>query len=193
MDLQKLLKIVAAAVGVISIIFLITIISTGDDAIKAGESSASVDLYMKLAYLVYFLALFTVVIFGYKSKIVRLTVAIFILLNVIVSFIMAFFSIQFSFVINFIPIVILLAKFIDLVLDFPKSKSMLIGVSSFTLLALICYFIFASGTETVLKDGSILTTSQSKLVGAGLYLFYVLSFVATVIMLFFGVKKSLNK
>ena len=193
MDLQKLLKIIAAAVGVISIIFLITIISTGDDAIKAGESSASVDLYMKLAYLVYFLALFTVVIFGYKSKIVRLTVAIFILLNVIVSFIMAFFSIQFSFVINFIPIVILLAKFIDLVLDFPKSKSMLIGVSSFTLLALICYFIFASGTETVLKDGSILTASQSKLVGAGLYLFYVLSFVAAVIMLFFGIKKSLNK
>jgi hypothetical protein len=193
MDLQKLLKIVAAAVGVISIIFLITIISTGDDAIKAGESSASVDLYMKLAYLVYFLALFTVVIFGYKSKIVRLTVAIIILLNVIVSFIMAFFSIQFTFVINFIPIVILLAKFIDLVLDFPKSKSMLIGVSSFTLLALICYFIFASGTETVLKDGSILTTSQSKLVGAGLYLFYVLSFVAAVIMLFFGIKKSLNK
>ena len=193
MDLQKLLKIVAAAVGVISIIFLITIISTGDDAIKAGESSASVDLYMKLAYLVYFLALFTVVIFGYKSKIVRLTVTIIILLCVIVSFIMALFSIQFTFVMNYIPIVILLAKFIDLVLDFPKSKSMLIGVSSFTLLALICYFIFASGTETVLKDGSILTTSQSKLVGAGLYLFYVLSFVAAVIMLFFGIKKSLNK
>ena len=191
MDLQKLLKIVAAAVGVISIIFLITIISTGDDAIKAGESSASVDLYMKLAYLVYFLALFTVVIFGYKSKIVRLTVTIIILLYLIVSFIMALFSIQF--VMNYIPIVILLAKFIDLVLDFPKSKSMLIGVSSFTLLALICYFIFASGTETVLKDGSILTTSQSKLVGAGLYLFYVLSFVAAVIMLFFGIKKSLNK
>ena len=193
MDLQKLLKIVAAAVGVISIIFLITIISTGDDAIKAGESSASVDLYMKLAYLVYFLALFTVVIFGYKSKIVRLTFTIIILLYLIVSFIMALFSIQFTFVMNYIPIVILLAKFIDLVLDFPKSKSMLIGVSSFTLLALICYFIFASGTETVLKDGSILTTSQSKLVGAGLYLFYVLSFVAAVIMLFFGIKKSLNK
>ena len=193
MDLQKLLKIVAAAVGVISIIFLITIISTGDDAIKAGESSASVDLYMKLAYLVYFLALFTVVIFGYKSKIVRLTFTIIILLYLIVSFIMALFSIQFTFVMNYIPIVILLAKFIDLVLDFPKSKSMLIGVSSFTVLALICYFIFASGTETVLKDGSILTTSQSKLVGAGLYLFYVLSFVAAVIMLFFGIKKSLNK
>ena len=106
---------------------------------------------------------------------------------------MALFSIQFTFVMNYIPIVILLAKFIDLVLDFPKSKSMLIGVSSFTVLALICYFIFASGTETVLKDGSILTTSQSKLVGAGLYLFYVLSFVAAVIMLFFGIKKSLNK
>ena len=68
-----------------------------------------------------------------------------------------------------------------------------IGGIFFTNALFICYFIFASGTETVLKDGSILTTSQSKLVGAGLYLFYVLSFVAAVIMLFFGIKKSLNK
>ena len=37
MDFQKLLKIIAAVIGVISITFLITIISTGDDAIKAGE------------------------------------------------------------------------------------------------------------------------------------------------------------
>ena len=42
MDLQKLLKIIAAVVGVVSIIFLVTIIFAGDDAIKAGESASSV-------------------------------------------------------------------------------------------------------------------------------------------------------
>jgi hypothetical protein len=45
----------------------------------------------------------------------------------------------------------------------------------------------------MLKDGSMLSVSQSKLVGAGLYLFYALAFVAGGTMLFFGVKKSLNK
>ena len=39
MDLQKLLKIVAAVIGVLSIVFLISIISTGDDAIKADYNS----------------------------------------------------------------------------------------------------------------------------------------------------------
>ena len=38
MDLQKLLKIVAIVIGVISIFFLASIISAGDEAIKAGES-----------------------------------------------------------------------------------------------------------------------------------------------------------
>ena len=187
MDFQKLLKIIAALIGVISIAFLVTIISTGDDAIKAGESSTSIGLYMRLAYLVCFLAFFAVTIFGYKSQMVRWAVAIAILLSVIVfSFIWTFPAVYFI-------LIILFAKFIDLVLDFPNSKSMLIGVSSFTLLALIAYFIFASGNEMILKDGSVLTVSQSKLVGAGLYLFYFLSFIAAGTMLYFGVKKSLNK
>ena len=52
MDLQKLLKIVAAVVGVVSIFFLATIISTGDDAIKAGEAETSVSTYMYVAYII---------------------------------------------------------------------------------------------------------------------------------------------
>ena len=50
MDLQKLLKIIAIAIGVISIIFLINIIATGNDAIKAGQSESSIGIYMYLAY-----------------------------------------------------------------------------------------------------------------------------------------------
>ena len=53
--------------------------------------------------------------------------------------------------------------------------------------------MFASGVETMLKDGSMLSVAQSKLVGTGLYFFYTLAFIAGGTMLFFGVKKSLNK
>ncbi len=72
-------------------------------------------------------------------------------------------------------------------------KNTLISIGAFVLLALVCYFALATGVETPLKDGSILTEGQSKLVGAGLYLFYALALIAAVTMLVFGVKKSLNK
>jgi len=72
-------------------------------------------------------------------------------------------------------------------------KNTLTAIGAFILLALICYFVFATGVETPLKDGSVLTEGQSKLVGAGLYLFYALALFAAVTMVVFGVKKSLNK
>ena len=147
MDLQKLLKIVAAVVGLLSIAFLVTIISTGDDAIKAGDGAASVGAYMCVAY--------------------------FILAAAVVS--VVFFTLS------------------NLISNAASLKNKLIAIGAFTLLALICYFIFASGVETMLKDGTMLSVAQSKLVGAGLYLFYSLAFVAGGTMLFFGVKKSLNK
>ena len=147
MDLQKLLKIVAAVVGLLSIAFLVTIISKGDDAIKAGDGAASVGTYMYVAY--------------------------FILAAAVVS--VVFFTLS------------------NLISNAASLKNTLIAIGAFTLLALICYFIFASGVETMLKDGTMLSVAQSKLVGAGLYLFYSLAFVAGGTMLFFGFKKSLNK
>ena len=147
MDLQKLLKIVAAVVGLLSIAFLVTIISTGDDSIKAGDGAASVGAYMYVAY--------------------------FILAAAVVS--VVFFTLS------------------NLISNAANLKNTLIAIGAFTLLALICYFIFASGVETMLKDGTMLSVAQSKLVGAGLYLFYSLAFVAGGTMLFFGIKKSLNK
>ena len=147
MDLQKLLKIVAAVVGLLSIAFLVTIISKGDDVIKAGDGVASVGAFMYVAY--------------------------FILAAAVVS--VVFFTLS------------------NLISNAASLKNTLIAIGAFTLLALICYFIFASGVETMLKDGTMLSVAQSKLVGAGLYLFYSLAFVAGVTMFFFGVKKSLNK
>ena len=147
MDLQKLLKIIAAVIGVMSIAFLVTIITKGDDAIKAGNGSGSVSSYMFVAYFIIAAAVLSVV----------------------------FFTIS------------------NLISNVVELKNTLISISAFILLALICYFVFASGVETMLKDGSVLSIAQSKLVGAGLYLFYTLAFVAAGTMLFFGVKKSLNK
>ena len=147
MDLQKLLKIVAAVVGLLSIAFLVTIISKGDDAIKAGDGAASVGTYMYVAY--------------------------FILAAAVVS--VVFFTLS------------------NLISNAASLKNTLFAIGAFALLALICYFIFASGVETMLKDGTMLSVAQSKLVGAGLYLFYSLAFIAGVTMLIFGVKKSLNK
>ena len=146
MDLQKLLKIIAIAIGVISIIFLVNIIATGNDAIKAGQSESSVGIYMYLSYFVLTAAIMSVVIFTAS---------------------------------NFIS-------------NAASSKNTLISITVFISLTLICYF-FASGDETLLKDGSVLSTSQSKMVGAGLSLFYILAFIAAGIMLFFGIKKSINK
>ena len=67
------------------------------------------------------------------------------------------------------------------------------GVGAFLLLALICYFAFATGVETPLRDGEMLSANGSKMVGAGLYMFYFLVLIAGGAMLFSGVKKMLNK
>ena len=66
------------------------------------------------------------------------------------------------------------------------------GVGSFVALALICYFVFANGVETPLRDGETLSASDDRLVGAGLYMFYALALIASGTMLFFGLKKMIK-
>jgi hypothetical protein len=66
------------------------------------------------------------------------------------------------------------------------------GVGSFVVLGLICYFAFAKGVETPLRDGEVLSASDDKLVGAGLYMFYALALIASGTMLFFGLKKMIK-
>jgi len=87
---------------------------------------------------------------------------------------------------------VVLFTVLNLVSNAAGLKNTLVSIGAFLVLALICYFVLASGTETVLKDGSILTESHSKLVGAGLYLFYALAIVAGGTMLGFGIKKMLK-
>jgi len=72
-------------------------------------------------------------------------------------------------------------------------KSTLTSLGAFLLLALICYFVFANGVETPLRDGEVLSASGSKMVGAGLYMFYFLVLIAVGAMLLSGVKKMIKK
>jgi hypothetical protein len=67
-------------------------------------------------------------------------------------------------------------------------KSTLKTSGIFLLTALICYFVLSSGEETPLRDGNMLSAAGSKLVSAGLFMFYALILAATCIMMFFGAK-----
>lgn len=64
--MHKILKIVAAALGLIGIVFLIRIISVGDEAIKAGDD-ASVDPIAYVAYIILGLTLVFVLFFVLKN------------------------------------------------------------------------------------------------------------------------------
>ncbi|MEW4923461.1 hypothetical protein [Algibacter sp. 2305UL17-15] len=144
--MKKILTIVLAIVGILSIVFLAMIISAGDEAVKAGESSGSVDTFMYIAYLILLLTLAFVVIFSLKN-----------------------------------------------IFTNPDTlKSTVKGVGAFAIVALICYFGLAQGEETILKDGNVFSEGGSKLLGAGLYLFYALILIAGGSMLFFGIKKMIK-
>ena len=146
MDLQKILKIVAIVIGVISIFFLGSILSAGDEAIKAGESSGAVNVFMYVSYSI-------------------LAVAV---------------------------LIVLAFTVLNLVSNTSGLKNTLIGIGAFVVLSLICYFGFANGVESTLKNGDILSANGSKLIGAALYLFYFLALIAGGIMLGFGIKKMVK-
>ena len=111
MDLQKILKIVAIVIGVISIFFLGSILSAGDEAIKAGQSSGTVNVFMYVSYSI-------------------LAVAV---------------------------LIVLAFTVLNLVSNTSGLKNTLIGIGAFVVLSLICYFGFANGVESSLKDGNILS------------------------------------
>jgi len=67
MSKQKLLTIILGILGIISMVFLAIIISTGDEAIKQGEGSGSVDTYMYLSYAILFLTIAFVLLFVIKG------------------------------------------------------------------------------------------------------------------------------
>ena len=61
------------------------------------------------------------------------------------------------------------------------------GIGSFLALFVVC-FLIASGEETMMREGKILSAISSKFIGAALFMFYSLILIASGAMLFFGYK-----
>ena len=61
------------------------------------------------------------------------------------------------------------------------------GIGSFLSLFIVC-FLIASGEETLMREGKILSATSSKFIGAALFMFYSLIIIASGAMLFFGFK-----
>ena len=61
------------------------------------------------------------------------------------------------------------------------------GIGSFLTLFVVC-FLIASGEETMMREGKILSAISSKFIGAALFMFYSLILIASGAMLFFGFK-----
>lgn len=94
MNSQKILTIVMGVVGVVSAIFLFMIFSTGDEAIKAGESSGAVNTFMFIAYAVLATTIAIVLLFVIKGlftgdiKKTLMTVGVFLAI-IIVSYVIS--------------------------------------------------------------------------------------------------------
>ena len=65
--MHRILKIVAAVLGVLGIIFLVRIISAGDEAIKSGEKAGLVDPMAFTAYVILAIVVGFVVFFVVKN------------------------------------------------------------------------------------------------------------------------------
>ena len=61
------------------------------------------------------------------------------------------------------------------------------GIGSFLALFIFC-FLIASGEETLMREGKILSATSSKFIGAALFMFYSLIIIASGAMLFFRFK-----
>lgn len=77
-----------------------------------------------------------------------------------------------------------------------KLKKALISIGVFALVLVISYAVLSSGTdvdlERMAQRGIDVTEGTSKMVGAGLWAFYLLALIAVGAMLLSGVKKLLN-
>ena len=148
MNFQNIIKIISGILGVLGTIFLLRIMTTGDDQIKMDASMGDFSIVTPLIML----------------AIIILTIAV--LVTVIFSF-------------------------RGLASDINKVKKSILTTGILIIVIGISYGI-SDGIETPLKDGDMLSESGSKLIGAGLYLFYLLALIAGGIMLWFGIKKTVK-
>jgi uncharacterized membrane protein len=87
--------------------------------------------------------------------------------------------------------VTLIAVFSSLAKNPGGLKNTVIGIIAF-LIVVGVGFVVADGVEAPLNDGEVLSVSESKWVGAGLYTFYFLAAIAVGLMFFSGIKKLIK-
>lgn len=64
----------------------------------------------------------------------------------------------------------------------------LILVGAFLLIVAISYAL-TDGTEHITRDGTVITAGESRWIGTGLYVFYIIAIIAVAAMLFTGIKR----
>ena len=84
---------------------------------------------------------------------------------------------------------VLFYSFKAIATDKSSLNSTLKMVGSFFVLFILC-FLISSGEETLMREGKVLSAFSSKLIGASIIMFYSLIFIASVAMLYFGVKNK---
>ena len=84
---------------------------------------------------------------------------------------------------------VLFYSFKAIATDKSSLNSTLKMVGSFFALFILC-FLISSGEETLMREGKVLSALSSKLIGASIIMFYSLIFIASVAMLYFGVKNK---
>ena len=80
----------------------------------------------------------------------------------------------------------------NLVSEKSKLKKAGISIGSFVFVFMVAFFL-SSGVETPMQDGKMLSAVESKLVEAGIRTFYLLTFIAGGIMIYFSVSKFFKK
>ena len=80
----------------------------------------------------------------------------------------------------------------NLVSEKSKLKKAGLSIGSFVFVVLVAFFL-SSGVETPMQDGKMLSAVESKLVEAGIRTFYLLTFIAGGIMIYFSVSKFFKK
>lgn len=74
-----------------------------------------------------------------------------------------------------------------------NAKNTLIGAGAFLLVIAISFFAASGAEEVAMKDGEILSATNSQWVSAGINAFFILAAIAILLMLGSGAKKLVNK
>ena len=89
-------------------------------------------------------------------------------------------------------IVTLVFSLREIAKDKSKMKNALKSAGLFLIVVVIA-FVLSNGVETPMRDGKVLSAMGSKLVGTGIRVFFILSIIAIVLMVFPGTKKIFKK